>query len=137
MFAGGFEVIEHATEDAAAIEFLLTQPEGVIAEAVGGGYSYYGRISTYTGYPTVLGWIGHEAQWRGSYHLHGTREEDIKTLYTTTRWEEAQAVIDLYNIRYIVIGNQERFTLPVNEEKFMLRLTPVFQQGSTVVYQVP
>jgi len=124
-------------DDAAAIEFLLAQPEGVVAEAVGGGYSYYGRISTYTGYPTVLGWIGHEAQWRGGYHLHGTREEDIKTLYTTTRWEEAQAVIDLYNIRYIVIGNQERFTLPVNEEKFMLRLTPVFQQGSTVVYQVP
>ena len=74
---------------------------------------------------------------RGGYHLHGTREADIKTLYTTARWEEAQVIIDRYGIRYIVIGNQERFTMTVNEEKFMLRLTPVFQQGGTVIYQVP
>jgi len=72
-------------DDAAGIEFLLTQPEGVVAEAIGGGYSYFGRISANTGYPTVLGWIGHEAQWRGGYQLHGTRETDIATLYSTAR----------------------------------------------------
>lgn len=124
-------------DDAAGIEFLLTQPEGVVAEAVGGSYSYYGRISTYTGYPTVLGWPGHEAQWRGGYELHGTRESDILTLYSTPRWEQAQAVIAKYNIRYIFIGNLERASMSVKEEKFSLYLQPVFRRGGTVIYEAP
>ena len=124
-------------DDAAAIQFLLTQLEGVIAEAVGGGYSYYGRISTYTGYPTVLGWIGHEAQWRGGYELHGTRQADIETLYVTARWDEAQTILERYNIHYVFIGSLERASLKVNEEKFALHLKPVFSQGSTVIYEAP
>jgi len=124
-------------DDAAGIEFLLTQPKGVIAEAVGGSYSYYGRISTHTGYPTVMGWPGHESQWRGGTELHGTRQEDIATLYSTVRWEEARAIIEKYNIRYIFIGNLERASMRVNEEKFALYLKPIFQQGSTIIYEVP
>lgn len=124
-------------EDAAGIEFLLTQPEGVIAEAVGGSYSYYGRISTYTGYPTVLGWPGHEAQWRGGYELHGSRQTDIETLYITVRWEEARTIIEKYNIRYIFIGNLERTSMRVNEEKFMQHFEPIFQAGRTIIYKVP
>lgn len=124
-------------DDAAGIEFLLTQPEGVVAEAVGGSYSYYGRISTFTGYPTVLGWPGHEAQWRGGYELHGSRENDVLTLYATARWEEAKTIIERYNIRYIFIGNLERNSMPVNEEKFAINLTPIFQQGGTVIYETP
>jgi hypothetical protein len=124
-------------EDAAGIEFLLTQPEGIIAEAVGGSYSYYGRISTHTGYPAVLGWPGHESQWRGGNELHGTRQEDITLLYVTARWEEAQTIIEKYGIRYIFIGNLERTSMPVNEEKFAARLKPIFQQGGTVIYETP
>ncbi|MBI2331763.1 MAG: hypothetical protein HYU84_06335 [Chloroflexi bacterium] len=124
-------------DDAAGIEFLLTQPEGVIAEAIGGSYSYYGRIATYTGYPTVMGWPGHESQWRGGNELHGSRQQDIEALYSTARWDEAKAIIEHYNIRYIFIGNLERTTMRVNEEKFSMYLTPVFQQGSTIIYKVP
>jgi YYY domain-containing protein len=124
-------------DDAAGITFLQTQPEGVIAEAIGGSYSYYGRVATYTGYPTVLGWPGHESQWRGGSELQGTRQADINTLYITARWDEAQAIIDRYNIRYIFIGNLERTFMRVNEDKFTLYLTPIFQQGSTVIYEVP
>jgi YYY domain-containing protein len=124
-------------DDAAGIEFLLTQPEGVIAEAIGGSYSYYGRIATYTGYPTVLGWPGHESQWRGGSELQGSRQEDINLLYSTVRWEEARTVIEKYNIRYIFIGNLERTSLRVSEEKFAMYLEPIFQQGSTSIYKVP
>ena len=125
------------SDDAAGIEFLLTQPEGVIAEAIGGSYSYYGRVATHTGYPTVLGWPGHESQWRGGSELQGTRQDDINLLYSTVRWEEAQAIIEKYNIRYIFIGNLERTSMRVSEEKFTTHLVPVFQQGSTVIYQAP
>ncbi len=123
-------------DDAAAIQFLLTAPDGIVAEAVGDGYSAYGRVSMYTGLQTVLGWPGHEAQWRGGWDPQGSRREDIARLYTTARWEEAQSVIQQYDIRYIFVGSLERI-IPANEEKFRLFLTPVFTQGNTVIYEVP
>ncbi len=124
-------------DEAAAVEFLLTAPDGVIAEAVGDGYSGYARISMLTGMQTLLGWPGHESQWRGTFEPQGTRRADITKLYTTARWDEAQAIIDQYNIRYIYIGTLERISMPVNEEKFILYLKPVFQQGSVVIYEAP
>lgn len=125
-------------DEAAAITFLQTVPDGIIAEAVGDSYrSEYGRISAYTGLQTVLGWPGHEDQWRGGYAPQGSRRDDITRLYTTIRWEEAQLILKQYNIRYIYIGNTERTTLPVNEEKFQTYLKPIFQQGGVVIYEVP
>lgn len=133
-----FERIKRENPDEAlAIEFLNTQPNGIIAEAVGDGYSAYGRISMLTGLQTVLGWKGHEAQWRGSYEPQGTRNDDIIKLYTTARWEEAELVIRQYNIRYIYIGTLELTSMNVNEEKFQANLKPIFQQGNVVIYEVP
>jgi len=125
-------------DEAAAIEFLHTAPDGVIAEAIGGSYrSEFARIATYTGLQTVLGWSGHEAQWRGGSAPQGTRNEDITTLYTTTRWDEAQAIIDRYDIRYIYVGITEYSSMRVKEEKFRIHLKTVFQQGSVSIYEVP
>jgi uncharacterized membrane protein len=104
---------------------------------VGDGYSGYARISTYTGLQTLLGWPGHEAQWRGSFAPQGTRREDVTRLYTTSRWEEAQAIIAQYKVRYVYIGTLERASMPVNEEKFASHLNPVFRQGDSVIYVVP
>jgi uncharacterized membrane protein len=125
-------------DEAAAIEFLRTAPDGVIAEAIGGSYrSEFARISTYTGLQTVLGWPGHEAQWRGGGDPQGSRNDDIIKLYSTTRWDEAQSVIDQYDIRYIYVGATEYASMPVKEEKFRAHLKTVFQQGSVSVYEVP
>ncbi|MBI5935176.1 MAG: hypothetical protein HY867_15860 [Chloroflexi bacterium] len=124
-------------EDAAAIRFLQSAPLGVVAEAIGGSYSYATRMSTYSGQPTVLGWSWHEIQWRGDRSPQGTRETDIKTLYESRQWDEAKAVIERYNIRYIVIGGLERNTYNVNEAKFQQRLVVIFQAGNTVIYGVP
>ncbi|MBI5944881.1 MAG: hypothetical protein HY864_10980 [Chloroflexi bacterium] len=140
---GGFtlddfdRIIRENPDEAAAVEFLRTVPDGIIAEAVGGGYSAYGRISMFTGLQTVLGWTGHEAQWRGSYAPQGSRLDDITNLYATTRWEDAQVIIEKYNIRYVYIGSLERTSMPVSEEKFQIHLKPIFQQGITVIYEVP
>ena len=133
-----FDRVQRETpEEAAAVEFLLTAPDGIIAEAIGDGYSGYARISMLTGLQTVLGWPGHEAQWRGTTEPQGSRREDITKLYSTARWDEAQAIIEKYNIRYIYIGTLERVSMPVNEEKFQLYLKPVFQQGSVTIYEIP
>ena len=123
-------------DEAAAMLWLRSAPDGVIAEAVGGAYSSYARVSIYTGLPTVLGWGNHEGQWR-DYALQGSRAQDIEALYTSPDWVTAQAIIERYNIRYIYIGNLERSTYRVSEEKFNLFLKPVFQQGIVTIYEVP
>jgi len=74
-----------------AVEFLLKSEYGNVVEAVGGSYSSYGRVSKLTGLPTVLGWPGHELQWRGGVQEIGTREVDIEELYssgTSVIWKE-------------------------------------------------
>ena len=58
--------------------------DGVIVEAIGGSYSEYSRISTNTGMATMLGWPGHELQWRGSYDESAGRESTVDTLYSTS-----------------------------------------------------
>ena len=132
-----FDRVERENPDeAAAILWLRSAPDGVVAEAVGGSYSQYGRISIYTGLPTVLGWPGHEGQWRDNA-LQGSRMQDVETLYTSNDWATAQEIIDRYNIRYIVVSNLERTTYQVNEDKFNRFLKPVFQQGNVTVYEVP
>jgi YYY domain-containing protein len=123
-------------DEAAAINWLRSAPDGVVAEAVGGAYSGYARISIYTGLPTVLGWGNHEGQWRDQ-SLQGTRTEDVQALYVTNDWPTTQAILDRYNIRYVYVGNLERVTYQVNEEKFERFLKPVFQQGNVTIYEVP
>ena len=117
-----------------AVQFLIMSPYGVVAEAVGGSYSNFARFSRMTGYPSVLGWPGHEVQWRGGVDEIGSREADIQRLYTTLDWEEAETIISEYNIRYVIIGDLENWTYPVFEEKFRLNMVPIFNQRGVRIY---
>jgi uncharacterized membrane protein len=111
-------------------------------EAVGGSYSYsngvdYERISTHTGLPTVLGWVGHELQWRGGTQEMGSRESDVNLLYETGDWQQALSIIQMYQIRYIYIGDVERSTYKVNPDKFSMNLPVIFSNTSVTIYEVP
>jgi len=123
-------------EDYQAFAFMKNIQPGVVAEAVGGQYSEFARVATFTGMPSVLGWPGHESQWRDSA-LQGSRQSDLQTLFTTADWNTAQEILNRYNIRYVYVGPLERSTYPVNEEKFRLFLKPVYQQGNVTIYEVP
>ena len=108
-----------------------------MAEAIGGSYSSYGRVSKLSGYPTVLGWPGHELQWRGGGTEMGSRENDIKTLYETNDWETARLILSQYNIRYVFIGNMERSLYKVNESKFGSHMKQDFSNQEAVIYSWP
>ena len=126
-----------APDEATAIEWLSGAPPGVVAEAVGGQYSGYARISTLSGQPAVLGWPGHEGQWRGGYDEVGSRESDIRTLYETPRWDTALEIIQRYQIRYIFVGGLEKQTYALNLFKFDFQLQIGFTQGDVQVYRIP
>lgn len=117
-----------------AILFLREAPYGIIAEAIGGSYSNYARVSRLTGLPTVLGWPGHELQWRGGTKEIGSRESDIHLLYTTNDWDVALKIIDKYNIDYIYIGPLERSSYAISEGKFSNYLKIIYQTPEVSIY---
>jgi Uncharacterized membrane protein len=128
-----------AGDEMKAAEWLADAPLGVMTEAIsdtGGSYTTYNSISTFSGMPTVLGWVGHEAQWRGGYEEIGSRQADVRELYSTSKWERAKAIIDMYNIRYIVLGNTERSTYQVDQNKFDEHLEKVFESQTVDIYEV-
>lgn len=126
-------------DDLAAIRWLRENVEGapVILEANGGQYTYYGRISVHTGLPTVLGWGGHELQWRGNYEEPGRREPDIEALYTSPDRDLTSALLDEYDISYVYIGGLERSTYEISRpvlDKFQSLMDVVYQQGEVIIY---
>lgn len=131
----------------AAASWLRTAHPGALAEAVpqtGGSYSGFAILSTLTGMPTVLGWFGHESQWRGSAELLGPRQADLATLFCSRDWEETHLILERYQIRYVVVGNLEREAYMASsaycpgglyEAKFQRYLNPVFQSGQLTIYE--
>ena len=93
----------------AAIQWLRDDaPWGRVVEAVGGDYTEYGRISSSTGLPTILGWKGHELQWRGSSRPLEGREADVATIYQSDDEEEVRRLLDKYQVRYVYLGRREK-----------------------------
>jgi uncharacterized membrane protein len=127
---------DYYPDEAQAIEWLSLKDVGVVAEAIGGSYTGYARVSILSGFPTVLGWPGHESQWRGGDAEMGTRFEDINLLYATNDWSTAEVIIQEYGIRYIFIGNLERDTYHVSEAKFRQNLSLIYEKGSVVIFEV-
>ena len=124
----------------------LTQGEDdiVAVEYSDGGYDYFngglgsGRLAGITGLPTVLGWRGHEGQWRGRDYAAavGSREDDVRNLYQDLRLDMVQPIIDRYGIDYIVYGDAERVNYGSDGElKFREALDIVCESGSTRIYR--
>jgi YYY domain-containing protein len=119
-----------------AVAWLQKAPPGVLVEAVGGSYSAFARYATFSGQPGVMGWPGHEGQWRNGNVDYG-RISDIEALYTTRDWNTALTILDKYDIRYVVVGDLERSAYTVVEDKFQQNLAIGFQSGQVSIYLVP
>ena len=121
-----------------AIRWLSSQPDGIVVEAVGPQYSEFARVGTNSSQATVLGWAGHESQWRGGRKEIGTREEDVEMIFSSNDWEHTKLLLEMYKVRYIFIGSLERRTYRVNEAKFERFLgEPVFKNDQVLIFEVP
>ncbi|MBE2199936.1 MAG: hypothetical protein IAE79_15080 [Anaerolinea sp.] len=109
----------------------------VILEAVGGQYSDYGRIAASTGLPTVLGWAGHQYQWRGPDTPEpGARETAVKQIYTDPSWELTTLLLDQYNVAYIYVGEREMSAYgPQVHAKFGDLLEVAYSNDGVVIYR--
>ena len=127
--------------DYAAIRWLQSHVSGtpVVLEATQDDFSYRARISSFTGLPTVMGWPGHEDQWRPGNPDVGVRVSDVRTIYTTENETVASGLLRKYGVTYVVVGDQERADYsrsPSALQKFARFMHVAFRSGRTVVYRV-
>jgi uncharacterized membrane protein len=114
-------------------------PGSVILEAPADGYGAYryeGRVSALTGLPTLLGWGGHQNQWRGNFDEPGRRHPDIDLLYNGLDPLTTLTLLDKYDITYVYVGPVERQKYSsTGLAKFEGLLDVAFSQGDVVIYQ--
>jgi YYY domain-containing protein len=108
----------------------------------GGSYngSGFGGVSSATGLPTVIGWVGHQQQWRGgdaaARDQLGPRCADVHTIYDTTDPARARELLDKYGVDYIYVGNLERqLYSPESLAKFEQLGTPAFTQDEVTIFK--
>ncbi len=149
-FFGGVARLDGAVtmasgDDYAAVQCLMQlepDADAVIAEAINGcSYCDFARAASISGIPNVLGWPGHEGQWRGAAYpvFAGTRQQDIEELYRTTDWIVVDRIIGQYGIDYVMVGAKEyqqyAEAAQTGLQKFAERYPVACQSGETVIYR--
>ena len=105
---------EEFPDEASAIRWLHWNADRgtVVLEAVGTperfDYSDFSRVSAITGIPTVLGWHGHQAQWRPSARAYLGRRENVDAIYAASDPRESRRLMELYGVDYVFVGRLER-----------------------------
>jgi YYY domain-containing protein len=133
-------------QDYQAIRWMQENVKGspVIVEAnLRNLYRWGSRFSIYTGLPGVIGWEWHQQQQRSI--LPGERITrriaEVDNFYLTTDLQEAHDFLKKYNVRYIIMGQQERGHYPGSGlEKFDgasgVLWKEVYRDRDTVIYEV-
>ena len=114
----------------------------VIAEAHTPTYRWGGRVSIYTGLPSVIGWKWHQEQQRWEYRQDiAQRIFQVNTLYETEDPVRALEIIDRYGVEYVYVGELEKRYYPEEgiakfEDDLRPFLDPVYTNERVTIYRV-
>ncbi|MGI9148657.1 MAG: DUF2298 domain-containing protein [Chloroflexota bacterium] len=128
-------------DERAAVRWLSNQnapnARAVVAEGLGDEYSFASAgMATYSGAATVLGWAGHELQWRGPVPELASRTADLAGLYRDAPLDTIRTILDRYGVQFVVVGDVERKSYGEAVTTRFERALPVaFRSGSTVIYR--
>jgi YYY domain-containing protein len=127
----------------AAVEWVRqnTLPSDRVLEAKGNSYSaHHNRISTMTGRATLLGWDGHESQWRGE--AYGTmargRPAAIEQVYRSASPEEIGPLLGEWGIDYVFVGPVEIELYGITDfrlEELGAGMDTVFERGQVKIFR--
>jgi uncharacterized membrane protein len=93
-----------------------------------------------TGRPTLLGWGGHEYQWRGAAfgEMSAGREEALARIYAPSTGEDLVAALAQWNVAYVYLGPEERAryeVTPEREELLAGAMDRVFENEGVRIYR--
>jgi len=105
----------------------------VILEAVGNSFTWTSCVSFNTGLPNVLGWKGHEEQWRiNNLNEINERAKDVDTIFTTVD----TGLMKKYNISYIYIGKLEKDKYPTESLNKFEKFEKIYENLKVKIYKV-
>lgn len=133
--------------DYEAIRWLNANISGspVIVEAVGDDYTGYARVSALTGLPTIMGWVGHEYQWRVQWFNRdnnnaadfNSRKDEVSQIYSDPNPQRVLATMARYKAQYIYIGALERDTYQnANLNRFSSFMQVVYHSPTVTIYKL-
>ncbi|MDD1702967.1 MAG: DUF2298 domain-containing protein [Methanoregula sp.] len=120
--------------DAGGVAYLrnLTGNE-ILIEAEGGDYTYYSRISSFTGIPAIIGQPFHEYMWRNdSTGWYNARLSDIRLAYEQP--DKTIPIMKKYNATLLYVGDSEHEKYTVNLPA--TGLTLVYSDKGTDIYRI-
>ncbi|MGH2616886.1 MAG: DUF2298 domain-containing protein, partial [Thermomicrobiales bacterium] len=106
---------EISPDEVAAIRWLArnAQTGDVVLEAAGCSYLPFdrlpfNRVSAFTGIPTVIGWAGHERQWRAGQPAHiagiDARQATVSDMYA----DPSSPLFADHSVDWLFVGDYER-----------------------------
>ena len=130
--------------DRRAIEWLRTHVEGapVVAETPTTIYRWGGRISVYTGLPSVMAWDWHAKQQHWGYvHEVEARFDDARELFATRDVRRARTLLSTFSVGLIYVGELERSiyaaeSLAKFDRMGEFGVHQIYRDGDTVIYRV-
>jgi YYY domain-containing protein len=130
---------EHPQDYQAILWFRNITGKPVVLQAPGELYEWNCAITTFTGLPTVIGWAGHEINWRFPNRSEIDRRwSDVGRIYTSGDIRKVEELLKKYNVSYVYFGEAEakRFRRQGLFEKYPERFRKVFEYRDVVVYDV-
>lgn len=116
--------------DSAAVAWLRTIDAPVtLVEAVQGDYTYYSRVSSFTGIPALLGQPFHEVMWRGDDADTTERTDAARRIYEEP--DEAVTLMEEYGIDLVYVGDLENELYDVSLPETGLDI--VYDEGGVII----
>tara|TARA_B100000401_G_scaffold430809_1_gene366047 strand:+ start:247 stop:1104 length:858 start_codon:yes stop_codon:yes gene_type:complete len=102
----------------------------VLIETKGQSYTNDSQISSESRIPTILGWVGHQLQWRSNHDEIFDREMDIDTFYMSNDSKEIINIINKYSITMIIIGPNEIQKYNINSLDKLLHISEIIYKNN-------
>ncbi len=140
----GLAYLDRRAPDArAAVSWVRanTPPTARIAQAPGDSYQPADSLlSTATGRPALLGWSGHERQWRGAAFesMSAGRLDALARIYRPRSIAALRATLGQWDVALVYLGPAERARYaitPEHEAHLAAVLSLVFDQGGVRLYR--
>lgn len=145
--AGTLDALAHLQrvrpDEHAAIAWVRAHtPRGaIIVQAPGDSYQPVDSIiSAATARPTLIGWQGHERQWRGEAYAAMTagRLDALERIYRPSSVEAVRQALAAWHVSYVYVGPSERAryeVLPEHEARWIEAMDLVFESGPVRIFR--